>query len=177
MVMPLRYDRPLTFSEHCSVMWKLTLIRCLVRAGPSRTSPPGPAPDAAVWSAYDHSMGTEVSTFLSAFEGADRAALERVYSIAREVVPEAEEGTSYAMAALLYRGKGLIATVRAKKFLAIYPYSGSVIAANLDGLAEFETTSGSIHYSAEHQLPDAVLRRVVQARRAEIDARLTHSAG
>lgn len=117
-------------------------------------------------------MAREVSTYLSTLEGADREAVERVYAIAHEVVPEADEGTSYAMAALLYRGKGLIASVQAKKFLAIYPYSGAVIAANLDVLAGFETTTGSIHYSAEHQLPDTAVRRIVQARRDEIDAKL-----
>ena len=51
----------------------------------------------------------EVGAYLSTVEGADRDALQRVYAIAREVVPEAEEGTSYAMPALLYRDKGLIA--------------------------------------------------------------------
>ena len=112
----------------------------------------------------------EVGTYLSTVEGADRDALQRVYTIAREVVPEAEEGTSYAMPALLYRHKGLIATVRAKKFLSLYPYSGAVIASVLEALSDFETTSGSIHYSADHQLPDAILRRLVKARRAEIDA-------
>ena len=112
----------------------------------------------------------EVGAYLSTVDGADRDALERVYAIAREVVPEAEEGTSYAMAALLYRGKGLVATVRAKKFLSLYPYSGAVIASVLETLSDFETTSGSIHYSAEHQLPDAIVRRIVEARRAEIDA-------
>ena len=81
-----------------------------------------------------------VSTYLNTIEGDDRAALERVYTIAHELVPEAKEGTSYAMAAL-YRGKGLVATVRAKKFLAIYPFSGSVIAANLDVFTDFKTTS------------------------------------
>ena len=115
-------------------------------------------------------MDGAVSTYLSTFEGADRAALERVYSIALGIVPEAEEGTSYGMAALLYRGKGLVATVRAKKFLSLYPYSGAVIAAALDVLADFETSKGSIHYSAEHELPEAAVRRIVQARRAEIDA-------
>ncbi len=116
-------------------------------------------------------MGTAVSTYLSTIEGADRAALERVYAIAREIVPDAEEGMSYAMAALIYRGQALIATVRAKKFLALYPYSGAVVAANLDVLDKFETTTGSIHYSAQHQLTDTVLRSIVTARRAEIDAK------
>ncbi|ALV45084.1 hypothetical protein MB46_05750 [Arthrobacter alpinus] len=115
-------------------------------------------------------MSSEVSTYLSTIEGADRAALERIYAIAREVVPEAEEGTSYAMAALIYRGKALIATVQAKKFLALYPYSGAVVAANQHVLTNFETTTGSIHYSAEHQLPEVAVRRIVQTRRAEIDA-------
>jgi len=116
-------------------------------------------------------MDTPVSTYLSTVEGADRAALERVYAIARDVVPEAEEGTSYAMAALIYRGKGLIASVRAKKFLSLYPYSGKVVAAHLDLVPNFETTTGSIHYSAEQQLPEDVVRRIVQARRDEIDAK------
>lgn len=112
----------------------------------------------------------EVGTYLSTVEGADRDALQRVYAIAREVVPEAEEGTSYAMAALVYRDRGLIATVKAKKFLSLYPYSGAVIASVLEALGDFKTTSGSIHYSADHQLPDAIVRRIVEARRAEIDA-------
>ena len=113
----------------------------------------------------------EVGTYLSTVDGADRDALQRVYAIARDVVPEAEEGTRYAMPALLYRDKGLIATVRAKKFLSLYPYSGAVIASVLEALSDFETTTGSVHYSADHQLPDAIVQRIVEARRAEIDAR------
>jgi uncharacterized protein YdhG (YjbR/CyaY superfamily) len=113
----------------------------------------------------------DVGDYLSTIDGADRAALERVYAVARDVVEEAEEGTSYGMAALVYRGKGLIATTRTKKFLSLYPFSGAVIASVSDSLSDFETTSGSVHYSADHQLADDVLRRIVEARRSEIDAR------
>ena len=116
----------------------------------------------------------EVASYLETVEGVDRAALERVYAVAREVVPDAAEGTSYGMAALLHRGKGLVATVRAKSFLSLYPYSGAVIASLGDALGDFETTSGSVHYSADHQIPDDLLRRIIEARRAEIDAK--HSA-
>ena len=111
----------------------------------------------------------EVAAYLSTIDPADRAALERVYDIARDIVPEAEEGMSYGMSALLYRGKGLIATLQTRRFLSLYPYSGTVVASVGDALAGFETTSGSIHYSAEHPLPDAVVRSIVEARRAEID--------
>ena len=110
-----------------------------------------------------------VGDYLESIEGTDRAALERVYTIAREVVPGAEEGTSYAMAALLHRGKGLIGTVRTKRFLSLYPFSGAVLALLREELGDFECTSGSVHYSADHQLPEELLRRIVEARRDEID--------
>lgn len=113
----------------------------------------------------------DVQDYLGTVEEPHRAALARVYEIAAEVVPEAIEGTSYAMAALLYRGKGLIATVRARKFLSLYPYSGTVLADLAADLTDFETTSGSLHYSVEHPLPADLVRRIVELRRAEIDAK------
>ena len=113
----------------------------------------------------------DVADYLATIEEPFRSALARVYAVAAEVVPEAVEGTSYSMAALLYRRTGLIATVRAKKFLSLYPYSGSVLADLAGDLTEFETTSGSVHYSVEHPLPDDLLRRVVELRRAEIDVK------
>jgi hypothetical protein len=41
-----------------------------------------------------------------------------------------------------------------------------------DALAGFETTSGSIHVTVGHELPDEVLTRLFDLRRAEIDAGL-----
>ena len=113
-----------------------------------------------------------VTDYLETIDGADREALERVYAIARDVVPEAVEGTSYGMAALLHHGKGVISTLRTKKFLSIYPFSSAVITLLAADLAGFETTKGSIHYTADHPLPDDLLRRIVEARRAEIEAKL-----
>lgn len=115
-------------------------------------------------------MGT-VADYLAGVDGEDHLALERVYRITRSAVPEVEEGTSYGMAALLYDGKGLIATLKSKKFLSLYPFSGKVIAGLADSLGDFERTTGSIHYSASHQIPEELLLKIVLARKAEIDAR------
>ena len=125
---------------------------------------------------YDRAMGVGVVTeYLGTIGGADGAALQRVYEVARQLVPEAEEGTSYGMAALIYRGKGLIATLQTNKFLSLYPFSGAVVASIVDDLPGFETTTGSIHYSAEHPLPEDMLRRIIETRRAEIDARMARA--
>lgn len=113
----------------------------------------------------------DVADYLDTIAQPHRTALARVYAVATEVVPEAVEGTSYGMAALVYRSKGLIATVRARKFLSLYPYSGAVLSDLAAELNDFETTSGSLHYSVEHPVPDDLLRRIVTRRRAEIDAK------
>jgi uncharacterized protein YdhG (YjbR/CyaY superfamily) len=113
----------------------------------------------------------EVTEYLKTIAGPDRAALENVYRIARDVVGEAVEGTSYAMPALLYRDRGLVTALKNKRFLSLYPYSAIVIAELQEKLADFETTSGSIHFSAVAPIPDDVLYRIVELRCAEIEAR------
>lgn len=115
-------------------------------------------------------MSSVIQDSLDGLDAADRAAIEHVYALARTLVPEAEEGVSYGMAALLYRGRGLVAVRRTKAGLSLYPFSGKVIAAIAEHLAGFEHTTGSIHFDAAHPLPDDVLHRILTVRRAEIDA-------
>ena len=118
----------------------------------------------------------EVSDYLDSVDGRTRDVLTHVYSLAREVVPDAEEGRSYGMPALLHRGQGLVATLRTRQHLSLYPFSGTVVAAMAEDLVGFATTKGSVHYSVEQPLPDDVVRRLVRARREEIDARLGRDA-
>jgi uncharacterized protein YdhG (YjbR/CyaY superfamily) len=111
-----------------------------------------------------------VTDYLTTIDGPDAEALARVYRIAREVVPGTDEGISYSMPALLYRGKALVSTMRAKKFLSLYPFSGSVVASVKDELGGWESTTGSIHYSASNPIPTETLARILDLRRAEIDS-------
>ncbi|GGR29682.1 iron chaperone [Agromyces mediolanus] len=116
-------------------------------------------------------MGT-VTDYLDERSGPERAALERVIRIARELAPDASEGESYGMPALLHRGKGLVSAMQAKHHLGFYPFSGTVLEGFADELAGFAWSKGTVQFSAEHQLPDELLRRILRARIAEIDARL-----
>ena len=61
--------------------------------------------------------------------------IEHVYAVARDVVPEAEQGKGYGMPALVYRGKSLISVMRAKKHIGVYPFSPEAVAAVADALA------------------------------------------
>jgi uncharacterized protein YdhG (YjbR/CyaY superfamily) len=115
-------------------------------------------------------VGT-VTDYLAGIEDEDRRlALEHVMSLAREMVPDAEEGRSYGMPALLHRGKPLVAAVAAKRHLSIYPFSGSIVetvAADLEG---FSLSSGTIRFDVDRPVPDDVLRRIIELRMAQIDA-------
>ena len=98
----------------------------------------------------------------------DRAALERIRRVVKELVPQAEEGKSYGMPALKYNKRPLVGFVAAKKHLSLFPFSPAVIDALTDRLDGFELSKGTIRFTAEHQLPDEVLRDVVMLRLDEI---------
>jgi uncharacterized protein YdhG (YjbR/CyaY superfamily) len=98
----------------------------------------------------------------------DRAALERIRRVVKELVPQAEEGKSYGMPALKYNKRPLVGFVAAKKHLSLFPFSPAVIDALTDRLDGFELSKGTIRFTAEHQLPDDVLRDVVMLRLDEV---------
>jgi uncharacterized protein YdhG (YjbR/CyaY superfamily) len=78
------------------------------------------------------------------------------------------------MPALLVDGKGLLSALETKKHLAVYPFSGKVLtqlAAELEG---FDWAKGTLRFSAEHPLSDELVRRIVQLRLAEIEAKSAH---
>jgi uncharacterized protein YdhG (YjbR/CyaY superfamily) len=114
--------------------------------------------------------GTKASDFGDAILGnylaivnePSQSALRHVYAVALELVPEAEEAVYYGMPCLKYQGKGLVAAMATQNFLSLYPFSGlERLGVDLSG---FETTKGSVHFSAEHPIPDALLERIITAR-------------
>lgn len=122
--------------------------------------------------AFCHHAGMgSVSDYLAGIEDdGRRAALERVIGVARTAVPDVEEGVSYGMPALKYRGKPLVAAVAAKQHLSVFPFSGSVVDAVAPDLVGFSLSRGTIRFDVDHPIPDAVLEQVIRLRIDEIDA-------
>lgn len=113
-------------------------------------------------------MGT-IDDYLESLEPDDRAVIAHVFDVARSAAGDTEQGTSYGMPALLYRGKALLSVMRTKKHIGVYPYSGrvpEVVAAVLEG---FDHDKGTIRFQPERPLPDDAVRAVVAARIAEIE--------
>jgi uncharacterized protein YdhG (YjbR/CyaY superfamily) len=116
-------------------------------------------------------VGT-VTDYLATVDPVRRPALERVVARAYDLVPDLQEGLSYGMPALLYRGKPILAAMAAKGHLALYPYSGGVVKRLGDRLAGFSLSTGTIRFQPDAQLPDDVIDDVVRFRQQEIDEQL-----
>ena len=114
-------------------------------------------------------MTNEVEIYVAGLDEPERSRIAAIYSSARSLVPEAVEGVSYGMPALLYKGKRLLADMNTSKHIGVYPFANL---AELDPTAVgagLETTKGSIHLRAGQVLPSGLLERLLLRRVARID--------
>jgi uncharacterized protein YdhG (YjbR/CyaY superfamily) len=111
---------------------------------------------------------TEVDDYFGSLDPSSRAAFEHIRNLVREIVPQAEEGTSYGMAALRYQKKPLLGFRAAKQHLSIFPFSPQAVDAVRDRLTAFELSKGTVRFSVENPLPDDVVRDIVRYRVDEI---------
>lgn len=115
----------------------------------------------------------ELTEYIASLDGPARDAVEHVRARALALVPEAEEGMSYGMAALRYRGSPLISAQATAKHIGLYPFSPPAIDALAPDLAGFSTSKGTVRFTPEQPLPDDVLDRLILFRRDEIDTMRT----
>jgi uncharacterized protein YdhG (YjbR/CyaY superfamily) len=99
----------------------------------------------------------------------ERAELERIRQLVLRAVPEAEEGTSYGMPALKYKGRPLLGVAATKKHLSVFPFSPEAIEATREALAGFDVSKGTVRFTPENPLPDAVVEQLVANRLRELD--------
>ena len=115
----------------------------------------------------------EVTDYIAGLGEPARSAIERYRARAEAVVPEADEGTSYGMAALRYKSRPLISVVSTKQGYTVFPFSADVVASVIAELDGFDFTKGGIKFTDERPLPDTAFDALVARRRDEIDAALS----
>ncbi|EWT03049.1 hypothetical protein N865_03810 [Intrasporangium oryzae NRRL B-24470] len=113
-------------------------------------------------------MGT-IDDYLDRLGPEQRAPLQRVVDVARRIAPDAEEGTSYGMPALRLGGRPLIGITASAQHLSVFPFSPAVVEAVAPDLPGFSLSKGTIRFTAEQPVPDAVVERLVTLRRAELE--------
>jgi uncharacterized protein YdhG (YjbR/CyaY superfamily) len=109
-----------------------------------------------------------IGAYLAGLPADQRVALKKVRKVIKAAVPKAEERFSYGMPAFRL-GKMIVAGFSASaKHYAFYPMSGRTIEAPQADLVGYDTSKGTVRFSAERVLPAGLIRKLVKTRSAEV---------
>jgi uncharacterized protein YdhG (YjbR/CyaY superfamily) len=109
-----------------------------------------------------------VDAYLAAIPEEQREALERIRARVARLVPDAEATISYGMPALKLKGHALIWFAAWKKHCSVYPLTDTFLRAHADELRAFRRTKGSLHFTPDAPLPEALLDDFIRARIADV---------
>ncbi len=112
----------------------------------------------------------DVDAYLASLPEARRAALEKLRAAIKSAAPKAEELISYRIPA--YKQNGMLVFFAAfKDHCSLFPASRSILTTFSSELAPFKISGTAIHFSPEHPLPAALVKKIVKARIAQNEAR------
>lgn len=114
---------------------------------------------------------TSVEAYLAALPDERRAALERLRKVLAAAIPGGVEAISWQMPSFKHRGRALVCYAAFADHYSLFPMSGEVIEAVGDELKPYVSGRGTIRFRYDERFPVALVKRVVKARLAEVEAR------
>jgi uncharacterized protein YdhG (YjbR/CyaY superfamily) len=98
-----------------------------------------------------------------------RTTLEKMRKTIQTALPEATETISYRLPTFKYRGKPLVALGAAKDHCSFFLMG--YIPPEIEGeLEKYDTGKGTIRFPLDKPLPASLVRKVVKARMAQVEA-------
>jgi uncharacterized protein YdhG (YjbR/CyaY superfamily) len=110
---------------------------------------------------------TNIDGYLATVPDGARATLEELRRAIKAAAPDAVEAISYGMPAFMYQGQPLVYFGAWKNHCALY---GAGVDAHQDELTGYDTSKGTIRFPLGASLPEALVKTVVSARVAKIEA-------
>lgn len=117
-------------------------------------------------------MDTKAKTideYLGNVEPHQRAELERIRAVVKQLVPTVEETMSYGMPTLKYKKRALVYFTAAKNHMSFFPSSWAIEELK-DKLEGYKTTTHAIQFTVENPLPDTLIKELVLNHVRDIDA-------
>jgi uncharacterized protein YdhG (YjbR/CyaY superfamily) len=106
----------------------------------------------------------EIDAYLDGLKEPERTSLRALRANLVSLLPDAEQGLSYGLPAFKVRGKTIAGFAAFRHHLAYLPHSGSVFPQLADELAGYETTTGSLHFPVDADLPKPLVAALVRVR-------------
>lgn len=111
---------------------------------------------------------TVIDEYLAKISLDQRTELERVRQIVYTLADDCSDTIGYGMPVIKYKGKYLIGFAPFKDHLSIFPGAGPVNALK-DELSGYKTSKGTVQFTPEKPLSNALLTRIIEFRKNEID--------
>lgn len=110
-----------------------------------------------------------VDAYLAGLPPDRRDLLQRLREQIRALVPDAQETISYGMPTFKLNGKFLLSYAGWKKHCSIYPWTDTLLDQHAAALEGYERTKGSLHFTSERPLSEAVVEDLVRSRIADLE--------
>jgi uncharacterized protein YdhG (YjbR/CyaY superfamily) len=109
----------------------------------------------------------EVDDYLRGVRESERGVLETLRGTILEIVPDAQQVISYGVPAFRVNGRTVAGFAAFTAHLSYLPFSGSVLQQLAGDLEGYTMTKGSLHFTVDHPLPAALVRKLITIRLVE----------
>ena len=114
-----------------------------------------------------------IDAYLATIPKDRRVALEKLRQTIRAVLPDAEECISYSMPAFRHERRVVAGFLATAKGCSYYPFSGTTLTTLSAEVARYGHTKSALHFDPARPLTTALVRKLLKARIAEINAAKT----
>ena len=111
-----------------------------------------------------------VKSYLASLSADKRAALKKLRAAIYKAAPGAEDGISYQIPAVRFKGRWLVGYAAAANHCSFFP-GARPIAVHTRELTSYKTSKGTIRFPADKPLPTSLVRKLVKIRIKEIHGR------
>lgn len=118
-----------------------------------------------------HMSARDIDEYLAQVGEPKRGTLQALRETIQSIVPEAEQCISYGLPAFRLNGTVVAGFGAFKEHLAYLPHSGSVFPELHAELADYVTTSGSLHFAIDKPLPESLVMKLIDVRLRQVRQR------
>ena len=109
-----------------------------------------------------------IDAYLAALDPPQRTALEHLRALIAANAPDATEALVYGVPGFRLNKKPLVCYAAFKAHCGFYPMNPALLDALAGQLTDFRTAKGTIRFTPDRPLPDALVVEIVRTRVAEI---------
>ena len=106
---------------------------------------------------------TPIDKYLNDLKPSQKAELERIRKIVKDMVPEAEETISYGVPTLKYKGTYLFYFAAFKNHMSVFP-GGEIVGDLKKKLSNYKLAKGTVQFTEDNPIPETIIKEMVSYR-------------